>query len=110
MAEQMANFGHTTLAEALDDSETGVDVTAGSVFPSSGDFRVRVDDEIMLVTARATNTLTVTRGAESTTPAAHDNGADIDARLTSGGLLTMIQENGGGGSAALNVYLYDNFN
>jgi hypothetical protein len=109
MAEQLQNFGTTTLNEALDDSETGVDVTDGSVFPSSGDFRVNVEDELMLVTARSGNTLTVTRGAESTTAAAHDNGTTIQMVLTAAGLDTYISENAGGGSPALNVYLYDNF-
>jgi len=92
VAEQIQNFGHTTLAEGLDDTETGVDVTDGSVFPASGNFRVQVENELMLVTARSTNTLTVTRGVEGTTAAAHDSGLPIDARLTAAGLTTMIQE------------------
>jgi hypothetical protein len=100
MAEQLENFGHTTLNEALDASETTVTVTDGSVFPSSGDFRVRVDDEIMLVTARSTNDLTVTRGAESTSAVTHSDGADIDARLTAGGIIAAIREQsvGSGGN------------
>lgn len=90
MTEQLANFGETTLAEALDDSETTWTVTDGSVFPSSGNFRVVVDDEIGLVTARSTNDLTVTRGAEGTTAAAHDNGADIKMVLTEGSLKALL--------------------
>jgi hypothetical protein len=54
---------------------------------------VRVDDEIMLVTARAANTLTVTRGAEGTTAATHSDGADIDARFTADALVQAIKEN-----------------
>ena len=92
MTEQIANFGHTTLAEPLDNAETGVDVTSGAVFPSSWTFRVKVDDEIMLVTARTTNTLTVERGAEGTTPATHDSGAAIDAVLTAGGLTQHLDD------------------
>lgn len=107
MAEQLQNFGTTTLNEALDDSETGVDVTDGSVFPSSGTFRVNCEDELMIVTSRSGNTLTVTRGGEGTSAAAHDNGTAIQMVLTAAGLLAAIQENGGG--AALNVYMYDNF-
>lgn len=109
MAEQIVNFGHTTLNEALDASETTVTVTNGAVFAATGDFRVRVDDELMLVTARSSNDLTVTRGIESTTATTHDNGADIDARLTAGGLSTMLSENGGGESPALKVLKYNNF-
>jgi len=108
MTEQLANFGHTTLAEALDDSETGVDVTAGSVFPASGDFRVLVDSEIMKVTARATNTLTVERGAEGTTAASHSNGADIDARLTAEGLRQMMSEARGIPNGVISTKAYHN--
>lgn len=85
MTEQLVNFGETTLAEALDDTEVLVDVT-DDVYPASGDFRVLVDDEIMLVTDNTYPTLTVTRGAEGTTAAAHDDGAPIKAVLTAGGL------------------------
>lgn len=93
MTEQLQNFGSTTLNEALDDSETTVTVTDGSVLPSSGDYRVNCEDEIMLVTARTTNDLTVTRGAEGTAAVAHDDGTAIKAVLTADGLLAVIQEN-----------------
>lgn len=93
MAEQLANFGETTIAEDLDDSETTVTVTDGSVFPASGNFRVIVDDELMLVTARSTNDLTVTRGAESTSAVTHSNGADIKMVLTKAGLDQYLTEN-----------------
>lgn len=110
MAEQLQTIGETTLAEALDDSETGVDVTDGSVFPASGTFRVNVDDEVMIVSSRATNTLTVTRGDEGTTAAAHDNGADIAATLTAAGLVAYVAENAAAGvPAPLNVYMYETF-
>ena len=47
MTEQLANFGVTTVNEALDANETTVTVTDGSVFPAEGDFRVNVEDEII---------------------------------------------------------------
>jgi hypothetical protein len=94
VAEQLANFGNTTLAEDLDNSETTVTVTSGSVFPSSGNFRINIDDEIMLVTSRSTNDLTVTRGAESTVAATHNNGATVKQVLTAAGLNTAIDERG----------------
>jgi hypothetical protein len=81
---QHQNFGETTVNEALDSSETTVTVTDGSVFPSSGNFAVVVDDEIMHVTARSSNDLTVVRGAESTTAAEHANGANIAQVITAG--------------------------
>ncbi len=92
MPEQRVNFGHTTLSAGMDASQTSASVTDGNVFASSGNFRVVVDSEIMLVTARTGNTLTVQRGAESTTATTHSNGALIDARLTAGGLGRYIAE------------------
>ena len=59
------------LNEALDDSETAVDVDDGTVF-AAGDF-IKVDDEIMQIVSISTHTLTVIRGAMSTTVATHDN-------------------------------------
>src|SRR3990167_10791834 len=59
------------LAEALDTSETGVDVDDGTKF-NVGD-GIQVDSEIMLVTAINTNTLTVTRAIQGTTAATHDD-------------------------------------
>ena len=53
------------LNEALDDSETGVDVDDGSKF-ANGDY-ILVGQEIMKVTGVSTNTLTVTRGLTNNT-------------------------------------------
>jgi hypothetical protein len=62
------------LNEALDDSETDVDVDTGTVF-RVGDI-IMIEDEVMLVTVISTNTLTVTRGYGSSTAATHaDNTA-----------------------------------
>jgi hypothetical protein len=82
MTWQRQNFGETTAAEAVDNSETTLTVTDGGVFPSSGNFAVLMDDEIMHVTARSTNDLTVARGAEGTSAVAHDNGAPIVQVMT----------------------------
>jgi hypothetical protein len=65
-----------TLAEALDNSETGVDVTDGNRYQVYN--LIQIDDEIMWVTAIASNTLTVTRGSSiGSTSATHDSGATI---------------------------------
>lgn len=61
--------------EALDDTETGVDVPDGSVF-LPGDV-IEVDSEQMLVASISSNTLTVTRAYAGTTAAAHSNGATV---------------------------------
>ena len=63
------------LAEALDSSETGVDVDTGSYFRVNDLVKVVETGEVMLVTSISTNTLTVVRGSGSTAgTAAADNG------------------------------------
>jgi hypothetical protein len=64
-----------TLAEALDASETGVDVSSGSALDVLD--TILVDSEQMYITAISTNTLTVVRGVNGTTAATHDNGATV---------------------------------
>ena len=61
--------------EAIDASETGIDVDDGDFF-KRGDL-IRIDDEIMEVTAISTNTLTVIRGTHGSTKASHDITDDI---------------------------------
>jgi len=63
------------LNEALDDSETAIDVDDGTVF-QVGDY-IKVESEIMKVKSISTNTLTVDRGAMSTTAATHNNNTAI---------------------------------
>lgn len=62
----------TTISEALDISEAGVDVTSALGFPATPPYTVRVGSEWMRVTAGAgTTTWTVTRGYGGTTAAVH---------------------------------------
>ncbi len=63
------------LNEALDDSETPVDVDDGTVFVV-GDF-IKVESEIMKILSISSNTVTVERGAMSTTAATHNNNTAI---------------------------------
>ena len=56
------------LAEALDDSETGIDITG--VAPTAGDIW-KLEDELILVDSFSAPTATVTRGHDSTTAASH---------------------------------------
>ena len=66
----------TTLAEALDNSETEIDLTSATGFPNSG--TVQVDSEQITYTGISTNTLTgCTRGANSTSAATHTNSTAI---------------------------------
>jgi hypothetical protein len=66
----------TTLNEALDDSETSIDVASAANLGEAG--TIRVDSEDITYTGKSTNTLTgCTRGSNSTTAAAHSNGVTV---------------------------------
>tara|TARA_Y100001973_G_C5187434_1_gene328793 strand:+ start:645 stop:2141 length:1497 start_codon:yes stop_codon:yes gene_type:complete len=67
--------------EAIDASETAIDVDDGDFF-KRGDL-IRIDNEIMEVTEISTNTLTVKRGVHGSTKASHDldGGDGRDIRL-----------------------------
>lgn len=65
----------SSLAAPMSVSDTTMQVTNGAAFPSTNGFRVKVDYEIVRVTAGAGgSTWTVTRGVDGTTPVAHDAG------------------------------------
>ena len=78
----------TTTAEALDDSELGIDVTDGSVFPLTVDCPCiltiepnTANMEKVLITANAANVLTVDasgRGYEGSVAKAHASGVKIE--------------------------------
>lgn len=72
---QTALTSSATLAEDLDATETGVDVSAGTAFEIG--MTIRIDSEVMFVDAISTNTLTVRRGQNGSTAATHTTGAAI---------------------------------
>lgn len=88
--ELFKNFASTVLDGGIDNSQTSITVTNGSALPAisvAGDwFRIRIDDECMLVTARSGNTLTVARASDGSTAATHANTARVDQPLTAGSL------------------------
>jgi hypothetical protein len=61
------------LNEALDDSETAIDVDDGTDFNTTTRKNILFDDEMGIVTGIAANTLTVTRGAYGSKARAHDD-------------------------------------
>ena len=110
MAVKFTNNAKTTLASGITSSATSATVTDGSVFPSlsSGEhFYCTFDDgtnnEIVKVTARSGNTLTIVRAADNTTARAFSSGNQAELRATAA-LLTDIQENIAAKSANQTVY------
>ena len=104
------NNAKTTLGSSLTNSATSATVTDGSVFPSlaAGEFFFCTFDdgtnnEIVKVTARSSNTLTIVRAQESTTARAFSSGDAAELRLTAG-VLETIQENIAAKSANQTVF------
>jgi Tfp pilus assembly protein PilV len=65
----------SSLASAMTSTATTMQVASGAAFPSTNGFRVKVDYEIVRVTAGAGGaTWTVTRGVDGTAAVAHDAG------------------------------------
>jgi hypothetical protein len=62
------------LASAVNTGDASITVTSTVGFPTRAPFRVRIDREVLVITAMTGSVWTVTRGADSTTPAAHISG------------------------------------
>lgn len=93
-SEKYANDAFTTLNGGINNSTTTVVVTDASLFPATGQFRIKVDSEIMLVTSVSSNTFTVaTRGQEGTSANSHSDLADVTHILTKGALNQIIADN-----------------
>jgi hypothetical protein len=104
VTERFSNEWSSSLATAINASQTSFALTsAPPAALSSGNWRIRVDNEYMLVTGVSGVTVTVTRGAESTTAVSHAILADVSNILTAGGLQQAITEAGTGAHPATAV-------
>ena len=100
MALKLANDATTKLAVAISDSDTALVVTTGegAQFPAlgGGDWCPAVLEEgtkyeIVRVTARSSDTLTVTRAQEGTTAQSFGIGARLDLRLTEAAMQALLE-------------------
>lgn len=104
MPFKFSNAATATLASSITSSSTTLSVAAGlgALFPSmaAGEFfaGVLVDSsnnvEIVRVTARTGDVMTVTRAQEGTTARAYSAGSRFEVRLTSAGLSNFLQLDG----------------
>lgn len=93
MAETLANFSSTTLNTGINNSTLTIILDDATTFPSGGNFRIRIDDELVLIASRSTNTLTATtRGIEGTSAASHSSGVAVYGVVTRTGLETFIEQ------------------
>jgi hypothetical protein len=97
MAEKFANAASSTLNGGIDAADLTATVTDASSFPATGNFRIRIDDEICIVTAVSGADFTITRGAESTSAVSHASGSTVDHILTAGALNALLAERHGSG-------------
>lgn len=104
--ELFGDFAVSTLAADITSSATTLTVADGTVFPpavtGTSQFRLQIDTELMICTNRSGATLTVTRGAEGTTAAAHVAPVAVKHVLTAGSLgLVTIPAGGNPGNALI---------
>lgn len=85
--ENFTNIAQTTLSADLSGTaDTTMSVTSDVEFPQSPQFRIKVVDEIMLVTSLPmANTFIVERGVENTIPSTYVTGAEVNHILTAEG-------------------------
>lgn len=90
--EQIVNDAETILSAAAGSGDGNVSVENATGFPAEGTFRIRIDNEILLVTAVSGNTFTTTRGQEGSAAADHVNGSQVVAIVTRDGINRLISE------------------
>lgn len=93
LREQITNNAASQLDGGIDDTQTTIDVDDGTVFPSTGKFRIVIDSELLLCTSRSGATLTVVRGAESSVAASHSDNAPVTHIVTAGSVESLGRGN-----------------
>ena len=83
---KVKNRAFSTLASGVDDTTTSWTLATGegSKFPTTGDFHITCEDEIVKCTSRSGDVLTVVRAQEGTAAAAHVSGKAVELRVTAG--------------------------
>lgn len=103
--ENLANDKKTELQAGVLAGATTITIKNSTGWPAPN-FRIRIDDELMLVTNKGAGTeltWTVVRGIEGTEAVAHLVDADVYQVLTAGGLEKYLTDRLGGGSVIANT-------
>lgn len=91
--ETFSNDAETLLNGAITNSQLTITVDNAAVFPQSGQYRLKIDDEYFLVTGgHGTNILTVVRGQEGSTAVLHADNAEVHHVLTAGVASLFLQD------------------
>lgn len=87
LSEKYSNNATTTLDGGISNSDVTLDVISATAFPTTGMFRIRIDDEIITVGAVSGSTFSsLVRGEEGTSAVLHADTAVISQILTNQGL------------------------
>lgn len=105
--EQFVNNARTELSASMTAASTSATVADGSVFPATGDFRIIIGAELLLVTARASNVLTVVRSIENTAATIHNVSDSVAAILTASALEDYQKENSWSGNQSFPLRIYN---
>ena len=93
MAELLTNLGASVLASPLTSGATSLTLSNAANFPAGGNFRIKIDSELIIVGARSGTTFSsLTRGAEGTAAASHSSGAEVRHVITVAGLRQHLIE------------------
>lgn len=90
--ENFVNDFATTLTAAITTvGQTAITVATNTGAPAAR-FRIRIDDEVCIVSANPSTSWTIIRGQEGTTAATHLNGTAVAHVLSKGGLDQYLLE------------------
>jgi hypothetical protein len=96
--ELFSNSAQTTLNGNINSGVTSLAVVSATAFPSTGNFRILIDSELMLVTGVSGATFTVTRAIEGTSAASHNSGSTVTEVLTNGSFTQAMLDRSGRGT------------
>ncbi len=86
------NTGGSYVSSAVASGDATISVVSGALFPnpaSGQEYKIKVDQEYMLVTGVSGNTLTVTRGVDGSTAATHAIGILVFSCISQDDLLAV---------------------
>jgi hypothetical protein len=90
--EQFTNNATTTLASSMTGVQTTCSVSSATEFPTDGNFRVLIGDELCLVTAVSGTTFTIIRAVENTVASTHDAADPVTLIVTKESFLRMAAD------------------
>lgn len=91
-SEQLSNNAVTSLFAAISSTQTTIQVQSATNFPTNPQFRILIDQELLLVTGLSSTIWQVTRGIEGTTIAAHAANATVAGVLTAASLEAFLSQ------------------